>query len=370
MSSPTSALLGAVAAKAAVQCEPKGARPLHSNLHFFSLALKHALMALLFIPLFTFAAAEIDEKRVVLPDTVKQSISAVEYTRKGADTCIKCHDETAEFPVFDIFKTKHASLADSRTPFSNLQCEACHGPGVKAIQFMEQALKTGSHVGRVRPGEERPPIFNFGPKSNESVAAQNRMCLDCHEDDDHIAWQGSAHQMGEVACADCHTVHTAHDPSLDKARQAQVCFNCHQKERSEFLKPSSHPVRFGELGCSDCHASHGAETHAMLVKPTLNETCYSCHAEKRGPFLWEHAPASEDCSLCHTPHGSIHPDLLSKRTALLCRDCHSQQGHPSLAQTSIGNGGNASALLRAGACMNCHAQVHGSNHPSGPKMMR
>ena len=26
-----------------------------------------------------------------------------------------------------------------------------------------------------------------------------------------------------------------------------------------------------------------------------NETCYQCHAEKRGPFLWEHQPARDDC---------------------------------------------------------------------------
>lgn len=299
-----------------------------------------------------------------------RSISAVEYTKKGADTCIKCHDESAEYPVFDIFKTKHASVADSRSPFSGLQCEACHGPGVKGIQFMEEALKTGSHVGRVRPGDKRPPIFNFGPKSNESVDAQNGMCLDCHEDDDHIVWQGSAHQMGEVACADCHMVHTAHDPAMDKSKQDQVCYGCHQKQRSEFLKPSSHPVATGDLSCSDCHASHGADTHAMLVKPTINETCYSCHAEKRGPFLWEHAPASEDCALCHTPHGSIHPDLLVKRAPQLCRDCHSEQGHPSLAQTDLGSGGNSSTFLLSGSCTNCHSQVHGSNHPSGLKMMR
>ncbi|TVZ40667.1 DmsE family decaheme c-type cytochrome [Alteromonadaceae bacterium 2753L.S.0a.02] len=314
-----------------------------------------------------FAEDSDEEKRAELPAAVLNSIGGVEYTRKGADTCIKCHDESAEYPVFDIFKTKHAVIADSRTPFSGLQCEACHGPGVKAIQFMEQALETGSHVGRVRPGEKRPPIFNFGPKSNESVQAQNGMCLECHEDDAHIAWQGSAHQMAEIACADCHTVHTAHDPSLDKHTQSDVCYNCHQQQRADFLKPSHHPVRFGELGCSDCHAAHGSTSDSMLAKNTLNETCFGCHAEKRGPFLWEHAPVAEDCSLCHEPHGSVHQALLSKRAPLLCRDCHSQEGHPSLANSP---GGQPTAMLLGNSCTNCHSQVHGSNHPSGLKMMR
>jgi len=297
--------------------------------------------------------------------------SEYEYTKKGADTCIKCHDEDSEYPVFDIFKTKHAMKADSRTPFAGLQCEACHGPGVKGVAFMEAAKEAGSHVGKVRPGEKRPPILNFGDKSDESAALQNGMCLECHADDNHIAWQGSAHQANDVACANCHTIHAAQDPVLDKVTQPEVCYKCHLKERADFYKPSNHPVRFGELGCSDCHASHGAGTSTLLSRPTLNETCYTCHAEKRGPFLWEHEPASEDCTLCHTPHGSIHPSLLTKRPPLLCQQCHSQSGHPSYGYTSEGlPGANPSEFLLAGSCTNCHSQVHGSNHPSGVKLMR
>jgi DmsE family decaheme c-type cytochrome len=306
-----------------------------------------------------------------IPTPAPDSVSAVEYSQKGADTCIKCHDEDSEYPVFDIFKTKHAMKADSRTPFAGLQCEACHGPGVKGMAFMEAAKQAGAHVGKVKPGEKRPPILNFGDKSDESVATQNRMCLQCHEDDNHIEWKGSPHQTGEVACANCHTIHTAHDPVLDRVTQPDVCFKCHLKERAEFFKPSNHPVRFGQLDCSDCHETHGAGTATLLNRPTLNETCYTCHAEKRGPFLWEHAPASEDCSLCHTPHGSIHPALLTKRPPLLCQQCHSQFGHPSVAYTTQGlPDANPSGFLLAGSCTNCHSQVHGSNSPSGVKLMR
>ena len=304
-------------------------------------------------------------------DTAPTSVSALEYSKKGAETCIKCHDEDAEYPVFDIFKTKHAMKADSRTPFAGLQCEACHGPGVGGALFMEQALRTGSHVGKVRPGEERPPIINFGAKSDEPVSVQNGMCLQCHQGGHRIAWQGSAHQVADVACASCHTIHAPHDRVLDKVTQPEVCFNCHLQQRADFFKPSNHPVRFGQLGCSDCHASHGGGTSTLLLRPTLNETCYTCHAEKRGPFLWEHAPASENCTLCHTPHGSIHPALLTKRPPLLCQQCHSQIGHPSVARTTQGlPDANPSGFLLAGSCTNCHSQVHGSNHPSGVKLMR
>src|SRR5450432_4006150 len=58
-----------------------------------------------------------------------------EYTDKGADTCLMCHTEAWPYPIFPIFKTKHAVRSDARTPFGvgGLQCEACHGPGAKHV---------------------------------------------------------------------------------------------------------------------------------------------------------------------------------------------------------------------------------------------
>ena len=312
------------------------------------------------------AADDADVKTGTTPE-----ILAGKFSQQGADTCIKCHDEDEEYPVFDIFKTKHGQSGDKRSPFAGLQCEACHGPGVAGVEAMKEVLDQGGHVGKVRPGADRPPILNFGTKSDEPVEKQNASCLNCHQDSKHIDWLGSAHGGGNIACAKCHTIHIAEDPILKKQTQSEVCYGCHKKVRADFFKPSHHPVRFGEVTCSECHAPHGSATGGVLVKSTLNQTCYSCHAEKRGPYLWEHAPVVEDCSLCHSPHGSIHPSLLKKRAAQLCQQCHSQAGHPSVALTTGGlPGGTASGLLLTGACLNCHTQVHGSNHPSGVKLMR
>ena len=291
---------------------------------------------------------------------------AGKYTEKGADTCIKCHDEDSEYPVFDIFMTKHGQRGDPRAPFAGLQCEACHGPGA-------------THSKKVRPGKKQAPITTFGTASKLSAdklnpvssEKQNQVCLDCHQGDSHIAWKGSKHEGGDIACANCHIVHAAQEPVLTKMTQAEVCYKCHKKERAEFYKPSHHPVRFGQITCTECHSPHGAITASLLVKPTLNETCFTCHAEKRGPFLWEHAPVSEDCTLCHSPHGSVHRALLKKTAPLLCQQCHSQAGHPGVAYTGAGlPSGSASGFMLAGACLNCHSQVHGSNHPSGVKLMR
>jgi DmsE family decaheme c-type cytochrome len=335
---------------------------------------KYANIAILFC-LFCFAsttALAADDKAAEGSSAkMIEAHQAGQFSEQGADTCIKCHDEDEAYPVFDIFKTKHGQPGDKRSPFAGLQCEACHGPGVAGMEAMQEVLERGGHVGRVRPGQERPPILNFGTKSDEPVELQNASCLNCHQDNQHIDWLGSAHGGGNIPCASCHTIHVAQDPVLKRETQPEVCFQCHKQQRVAFNKPSHHPIRFAEMTCTDCHAPHGSVSSGVLVRTTLNQTCYSCHAEKRGPFLWEHAPVSEDCSLCHSPHGSMQPALLKKRAPLLCQQCHAQADHPSDALTAAGlPGGSASVFLLSGACLNCHVQVHGSNHPSGVKLMR
>jgi DmsE family decaheme c-type cytochrome len=281
------------------------------------------------------------------------------YSKRGADTCLKCHDEDYDYPVVAIFYTKHARQDDPRTPFAGLQCEACHGPAK-------------AHTEKVMPGESRPPPpFTFGDKAKIPPKQQNSVCLGCHESGARLHWKGSTHEVRQLACANCHRIHAPKDPILSKASQPDVCFRCHRKQRADINKASVHPVRFGLVVCTDCHNVHGGPAERLLKRPTLNETCYGCHAEKRGPFLWEHAPVAENCTYCHLPHGSDHPALLKKVPPLLCQQCHSQIGHPSVAYSGTGIPplGTQAAMLAEG-CLNCHSQVHGSNHPSGVKRMR
>ncbi len=293
-----------------------------------------------------------------------QSPQGTKYTDEGADTCLGCHDAEsadANYNFNAIFRGKHGQRHDARAPFGpgGLQCEACHGPGAK-------------HAGK--GGSKKLLINSFKPDSFYSVPYRNQACLNCHENAARTAWHNGAHERNGLACTDCHKMHAAAgDRTLVKASQPEVCYACHKQQRADFQKTSAHPVRFGKMACSDCHNPHGSGNPSSLIKASLNQACTSCHAEKRGPVLWEHAPVAEDCSLCHAVHGSVRAALLTKSPPLLCQQCHSVAGHPSVARTGAslpGGTAGASAFLLAGSCVNCHTQIHGSNHPSGSKLLR
>jgi len=284
--------------------------------------------------------------------------AAAGYSRSGADSCLLCHSEGSEKPAVAIFDTPHGARSDPNAPFARLQCETCHGP-------------SADHARAARHGDRVMPTRIFGAGSRTPVAEQNSVCFGCHDTRGRMGWIGSRHQTAQVSCASCHQIHRGRDRVFDSLAQQQACFTCHPKRRADTFKPSSHPLRFGEMSCSSCHDPHNANNDFLLRAATVNETCFECHAEKRGPFLWEHAPATEDCDLCHQPHGSNHPALLAKRPPLLCQQCHSAEGHPSVAYTSdaVADDFNNRFLLSRG-CLNCHSQIHGSNHPSGATLHR
>ncbi len=283
-------------------------------------------------------------------------MEGAKYADRGAETCIKCHDKA---PVTHILYTKHAQRADKRTPFASHDCETCHGPSPE-------------HLVKPAEGEKRASVsLNFGKDSKNSPEEQNALCLGCHQGGQHVAWQGSQHQFADLTCSSCHNVHTLRDKVSVKSTQSEVCFECHKTQQAQVLRLYSHPIREGLMSCSDCHSPHGSFGQHQLVKATVNDTCYQCHAEKRGPFLWEHPPAREDCGNCHAPHGSTQPALLIARGPWLCQSCHAAAFHPSTPYSGEGipPAGAARQLLSRN-CMNCHSQVHGSNHPSGVRFIR
>jgi len=265
--------------------------------------------------------------------------------------CLDCHAADDDSHVQLVFKTVHGSLNGGGAN----ACTACHGPS-------EQHNKRG---------KKEPVDIGFGPLWTSDVETRNASCQGCHDDQDQMHWVGSAHEQENLACNDCHQSHSPQGPALDGEAAQALCLNCHTQVRAELQLPSRHPIIEGKTDCVDCHNPHGGLGDASLHEVTLNDNCFSCHQDKRGPFLWEHPPAAEDCSLCHRPHGSVHEPLLTARGPALCQQCHAAAFHPSVPYGGEGlAGGSANQNLLGKNCLNCHSKVHGSNHPSGARLTR
>nr|WP_255518474.1 cytochrome c3 family protein [Lysobacter sp. H23M47] len=70
------------------------------------------------------------------------------------------------------------------------------------------------------------------------------------------------------------------------------------------------------------------------------------------------------------PHGSNQHALLVAPVPMLCQQCHSHVRHPNdlLTAQSLGTGAAPDERLMGRGCLSCHAQIHGSNNPSGPRL--
>lgn len=262
----------------------------------------------------------------------------------GAETCMTCHEAQG--------KAYHASAMgrswNPRAPAADRGCETCHGPGQ-------------GHVDD--PGDKtliRNPL-TMAPRDVSEV------CTSCHNRNNHVYWQGSMHDSRNLSCVTCHSMHSPQSEraQLKKAGVVETCATCHRDKAAKLLRSGHMPVREGKMDCSSCHNQHGSPNERLLrVGNSINEFCGSCHAEKRGPFLWEHAPVREKCTTCHDPHGSSNDRLLVAKVPMLCQRCHIHTRHPATVYDGLQLANRSNRIVSRG-CVNCHANIHGSNHPSG-----
>jgi DmsE family decaheme c-type cytochrome len=282
-----------------------------------------------------------------------------------AEVCKNCHADYVE----SYFKTKHGQGGNQRGP----DCQTCHGNADQHV-----AAGGGKGVGG---------ILGF---NNRAIPADRKagVCLSCHQGDRHLAfWDSGQHRKQDVACNDCHSLHGTPGPgstialktpnpkispyvTTERQLQYETCTSCHLQIRSQLTKPSHHPIIEGKVKCTDCHNPHGALSRAMVNAETIPQLCTTCHAEKRGPYVWGHPPVEENCLTCHNPHGSNHARLLAEKAPNVCQDCHDASRHPGTIYDGSG-GWNffppstaPNTRLIARGCVNCHYHIHGSNAPA------
>jgi DmsE family decaheme c-type cytochrome len=277
-------------------------------------------------------------------------------TYVGTEVCKACHP--TQFEKFSKTLMGKIFLFNARNETERQACENCHGPGSNHV-----AAGGGKGVGG---------LITFGKDSPVPVKVQNETCLKCHQRGVQTYWEASPHASRGIACVNCHTIMEKtsdryqlakvgeHTPFFTKRAQTEVCGQCHLQRNAQLMRSSHMPLREGKMTCTDCHNPHGTPNPSQLKWASVNETCYQCHTERRGPFLWEHPPAFENCANCHEPHGSVNDRLLKVTDPRLCTQCHlASTGHPVTPRP------RTSVFFFNRSCTNCHSQIHGSNHPSG-----
>jgi DmsE family decaheme c-type cytochrome len=272
--------------------------------------------------------------------------SADEYA--GEATCLTCHESQG------YQGTAHALTSNGRSPKATHGCESCHGPG-------RAHAEAGGDPTRIVRISTLP-----AQRASES-------CTSCHDRSTHALWSGSQHDQRNVGCVTCHSVHASKGPKQLKAKtEPELCATCHRNVVNKQFRFNHMPVREGGMSCSACHNVHGS-TNVRLLKTgtTIDESCASCHSEKRGPYLWEHAPVASSCVSCHDPHGSNNDRMLVAKQPYLCQRCHVTSRHPPTVYEGyvLANSTNANKIFGR-SCTSCHQQVHGSNAPSGKAFLR
>ena len=300
----------------------------------------------------------------------QQSPQAADYI--GSELCGLCHAEQ----LSQFQKTGEAVLFDEKYPPEQRGCEACHGPGRAHTEAESDATDDAARA------RAAALIYSF---ARGSVQENTARCQACHQKDEkQRLYARSRHLAAGVSCVECHSPHRlnpATSPlrapgalaaqfsvperpaerewlhnSLLREKQPGLCYSCHRDIEAQFQLPTRHRVNEGAVQCSDCHNPHGSisasELHAVGT-----EACYSCHVEKRGPFVFEHAASRvEGCTACHTPHGSINRQLLKRRQdRQLCLECHTAPEALNVPHPRLG-------FQAAGECTRCHVDVHGSNY--------
>lgn len=302
------------------------------------------------------------------PDTPKGA-KPVDDNYVGSDTCKDCHED--QFKAYS--HTSHSQLATIGSWKGKVTgCESCHGPGKNHIAEGDAAK-----------------IISFKNKSPKETA---ETCLACHAGkEEHNNFRRGEHWRNDVGCTDCHSPHmvatdknlpgsitrvtavNAEKPGVStikmlKVSDPQLCLGCHSEVKSAFSMPFHHKVMEGAMRCSDCHNPHGGfELKQTRLATGGDATCIKCHADKQGPFTYEHAPVkTEGCVACHTPHGSANPRLLRfSAVNQLCLTCHSV-AHDVGAIEPGGPQHNQNAQYAN--CTACHVKIHGSH--SSPVFFR
>lgn len=106
-------------------------------------------------------------------------------------------------------------------------------------------------------------------------------CFQCHTDKESEFSLPNRHPVleGQVSCGDCHDPHAgdAVGAGLGAFSQNDTCLECHSAQKG----PYTFEHEALREGCTSCHSPHGS-INAKMLKARNADLCLQCHAQTQG----------------------------------------------------------------------------------------
>jgi predicted CXXCH cytochrome family protein len=169
----------------------------------------------------------------------------------GSGKCSSCHEDVSH----GFHDASHAKLIASGNNAIEMGCESCHGPASLHV-------KAG------------------GGKDN-IISPTAETCFQCHLDKRGEFALPNSHPVmsGKMSCSDCHNPHrgdaVAQGDTTRMESLNSTCLQCHTSQGGPYV--FEHEA--SREGCVVCHNPHGSINQKMLKARNAN-LCLQCHFQQ------------------------------------------------------------------------------------------
>ncbi len=190
---------------------------------------------------------------MVVDRTVVAPPSIAGATFVGSQKCEQCHDQiTSKF-----HDASHGKLMAPGDNAKEIGCESCHGPASLHV-------KSGGGAGTI-----------INPNNSPET------CFQCHLDKRGEFSLPNTHPLlaGKMSCSDCHSPHTGDavaEGSTNMDTHNSSCLKCHTSQGGPYV--FEHEA--SREGCMVCHSPHGS-VNAKMLKARNQNLCLQCHFQEQ-----------------------------------------------------------------------------------------